>query len=153
MKEPVFPGCGKDSDHRLNPGHIRTEGREQRRRNMKKKLMEFACTALLAFASAQLCAGVQPGVTDTRFNRRFLPTLKPMMTYEQIVRIVGAPGVKVGEDRKSSPPTVQYSWNGGKGSVLTVRLGNNRMIDATVQAPNRNIYLIKSNGQIVESSH
>jgi hypothetical protein len=91
-------------------------------------------------------------VTDTRFNRKFLPTLKPMMTYQKIAGIVGAPGVRVGEDRKSSPPIVQYRWNGGKGSVLTVRVGNNRMIDASVQAPNRSIYLISSNGQIVESS-
>jgi hypothetical protein len=119
---------------------------------MKKRLMQLACAALLLFAFAQLSAGAQPGVSDTRFNRRFLPTIKPMMTYEQIVKIVGAPGVKVGENRKTNPPTVQYRWNGGKGSVLTVRLGNNKMIDATVLAPNKNTYLIRSNGQIVESS-
>jgi hypothetical protein len=119
---------------------------------MKKRLMQLACMASLLFAFAQLSAGTQPGVTDTRFNRRFLPTIKPMMSYEQIVRIVGSPGVKVGENKNSSPPTIQYRWNGGKGSVLTVRLGNNKMIDATVLAPNKNTYLIRSNGQIVESS-
>lgn len=119
---------------------------------MKKRLLQFAFAVLITFASTHLLAGPQAGVTDTRFNRRFLPTIKPMMTYEQIVRIVGAPGVKVGEIGKTIPPTVQYRWNGGKGSALTVRLGNNKMIDATVLAPNKKTYLIRSNGQIVESS-
>jgi hypothetical protein len=117
---------------------------------MKKRFMQLACAALIIFASAQLSSGVQPGLTDTRFNRRFLPTIKPMMTYEQIVKIVGAPGVKLIDAGKSSPQTVQYRWKGGKGSVLTVRLVNNKMADATVLAPNGHTYLIRSDGRIVE---
>jgi hypothetical protein len=118
---------------------------------MKKILALCICAAVLLCASAQLIRAAQPGVTETRFNRKFLPTIKPMMTYEQIVRIVGTPGVKVGEDGKTSPPTVLYRWKGGKDSLLTVRIGNNRMISATVVVPNGQIYLIKNNGEIVES--
>jgi hypothetical protein len=93
----------------------------------------------------------QPGVTETRFNRRFIPSIKPNMTYEQLVKLVGTHGVKIAEDRKVSPSTVQYRWNGGKNSVLTVRMGSNRLIDATVLAPNRHTYLIKKTGEVVES--
>jgi len=117
---------------------------------MKKRLLQFAFAALITFASTHLFAGPQAGVTDTRFNRRFLPTIKPMMTYEQIVRVIGAPGVKLGEAGKSSQQTAQYRWKGGKGSVLTVRLVNNRMSDATVLAPNGHTYLIRGDGRIVE---
>lgn len=117
---------------------------------MRRMLMLCACAALLACATGQMSTAAQPGVSDTRFNRKFLPTIKPMMTYEQIVKIVGTPGVKVEEDRKSSPPTVHYRWNGGKDSVLTVRMGNNRMIDATVVTPNSRTFLIKNSGEIAE---
>ncbi len=104
--------------------------------------------ALLVFAFAQIVAGGEPGVTDTTFNRRFIPTIKPMMTYEQIVKTVGAPGLKVGENKNASPPTIQYRWKGSRNSVLTVTLGNNKLINATVLAPNRHTYLIQSNGEV-----
>jgi hypothetical protein len=70
------------------------------------------------------------------------------MTYEEIEKIAGAPGVKIGEDNNASPTTVQYRWNGGRNSVLTVKFGNNRMIDATVLAPNGHTYLIPNSGEI-----
>jgi len=94
--------------------------------------------------------GGEPGVTETIFNRRFIPTIKPMMTYDQIVRIVGVPGIKVGEDPKASPPTVQYRWKGGRDSVLTIRLGKNKLIDATVLAPNKHTYLIRNTGEVAD---
>ena len=119
---------------------------------MKKKIRRLASTALILLcALAQPASAAQPGVAGIRFNKRFIPSIKPKMTYEQLVKVVGAPGVKVAENRKTSPPTVHYRWNGGKESVLTVRMQNNRLIDATVLAPNRHTYLIKSNGDIVES--
>jgi len=112
--------------------------------------MRFACTALLAIAFAQMSTVGQPGVTDTTFNRRFIPTIKPMMTYEQIVKIVAVPGIKIGENKNTSPPTVQYRWKGSRDSVLTVRLSNNKMIDATVLAPNKHTYLIQNNGEVAD---
>ena len=119
--------------------------------NVKKsRIIGIAFVALLDFAYMQMCIGGQPGVTDTTFNRRFIPSIKPMMTYDQIVKLVGTPGVKVREDRNSSPPTVQYRWQGGKDSVLTVRLANNKVVDATVLAPNKHTYLIRSNGEVAD---
>ncbi len=119
--------------------------------NMKKKgLIRIVSAAFLAFLLAQMAAGGQPGVTDTTFNRRFIPTIKPMMTYEQIVKLVGTQGIKVGENRNASSPTVQYRWKGSKDSVLTATLSNNRLISATILAPNKHTYLIQSNGEVLD---
>ncbi len=119
--------------------------------NVKKnRIIGIAFVALLGFAYMQMCISGQPGVTDTTFNRRFIPSIKPMMTYDQLVKLVGTPGVKVGDDRNSAPPTVQYRWRGGRDSVLTVRLANNKVVDATVLAPNKHTYLIRSNGEVAD---
>ncbi len=121
--------------------------------NMKRNgIIGIVAVSLFAFASMPICICGQPGVTDTTFNRRFIPSIKPMMTYDQIVKLVGSPGVKVGEDRNSSPPTVQYRWQGGRGSVLTVRLNNHKVVDATVLAPNKHTYLIRGNGEVSDKT-
>ncbi len=105
---------------------------------------------LLLCMATLVCFAGQPGVTETVFNRRFIPTIKPSMTYEQVVKLAGAPGAKTGEDPKGNPPTVQYRWQGGRDSVLTVKFANNKMIEATVLAPNKHTYLIRANGEVVE---
>ena len=116
---------------------------------MKQKMLFIA---LVVFGSAcmQLIAAEQPGMTETVFNRRFIPTLKPQMTLEQIVKMAGAPGVKVNENKSASPPIVKYSWKGGRNSVLLVRFSNNKMLDATVLAPNGHTYAIRGSGEVVE---
>jgi len=112
--------------------------------------VRIASGVFFTFLFAVMAAGGQPGVTDTTFNRRFIPTIKPMMTYEQLVKLVGTQGIKVGENRNASPPTVQYRWKGGKDSVLTATLSSNRLISATVVAPNKHTYLIQSNGEVLD---
>ena len=72
------------------------------------------------------------------------------MTYEQIVALAGAPGVRIDENKNVSPPAVHYRWNGGKDSVLTVKFSDNRMIEATILAPNRHTYLIRNSGEVVD---
>ena len=76
--------------------------------------------------------------------------IKPMMTYEQIVKLAGAPGLKTGENKKISPPIIQYCWKGGRDSVLTANFANNKMTDAAVLAPNKHTYFIKSSGDVVD---
>ncbi len=73
-----------------------------------------------------------------------------MLTYAQIVTLAGAPGAKIGESKKSSPPIIQYRWKGGRDSILTGRFAHNRMIDATVRVPNGKTFAIKSNGEIAD---
>ena len=105
---------------------------------------------LLFLGLAVAASGGQPGVTETIFNRRFIPTIKPAMTYEQVVKLAGVTGAKIGEDTKGTPPTVQYRWQGGRDSVLTVKFSNNKAIEATVLAPNKHTYLIRASGEVVD---
>ena len=62
----------------------------------------------------------------------------------------GRPEPKLTISRKTSPPTVQYRWKGGKDSVLTARFANDRMVDATVRVPNGKTFAIRSNGEIAD---
>jgi hypothetical protein len=119
-----------------------------------KRWIHIAFVALLACLCMQLScnAGGKPGSANAIFNRRFIPTIKPAMTYEQIEKIAGAPGVKIGENKNTSPPEIQFRWNGGKDSILTVKFGDNKMIEATILAPNRHTYLIKNNGEVIDST-
>ena len=119
---------------------------------IERRLILIAGFACLVLASVQILAGGQPGVSETVFNRRFIPTIKPTMTYEQIVNMAGAPGLKVGENNRTSPATVQYRWKGGRDSILTVNFINGKMIDATVLAPNGHTYAIRKSGEVVDTT-
>jgi hypothetical protein len=107
---------------------------------------------LLAAVFSFAFAGNTPGVTETVFNRRFIPTLKPQLSYEQIVKIAGIAGEKIGESKDASSKIVSYRWKGGRDSVLTVKLRDNKMIEATVLAPNGHTYKIQSNGEVTDIS-
>jgi len=120
---------------------------------MRRNIEGLGGLLFLMLALANSAAGGQPGVTETVFNRRFIPTMRPLMTYEQIVKLAGVPGLKTGEDRKEAPPVVQYRWMGGRDSVLTAKFRNNKMIEATVLAPNKHTYLVKSNGEVVDKTN
>jgi hypothetical protein len=114
-----------------------------------KKWMQIVLAIMIACIGAQISckpANKPSATAAATFNRRFIPTIKPEMTYEQIAKIAGAPGIMISENKNASPPTIQYRWNGGKDSILTVQFGNNRMIDATVLAPNGHTYLIPNKG-------
>lgn len=119
---------------------------------IRKIWIGFLGVFIFAGAYTQIIAAGQPGVTETIFNRRFIPTVKPQMTYDQIEKMAGASGAKVSEDKKAAPPMIQYRWKGGRNSVLTVRFRGNKMIDATVLVPNGRAYEIRSNGEVVEAA-
>ncbi len=114
-----------------------------------KGITAMGCFALIAVLVAQAAAG-QAGVTEAVFNRRFLPSIKPGMTYEQITKLAGGPGLKIAENQKAGPLAVQYRWKGGRNSVMTVNFTGNKMTDATILAPNKHTYLIKSSGEVVD---
>jgi|WetSurMetagenome_2_1015567.scaffolds.fasta_scaffold20370_3 hypothetical protein len=120
-------------------------------KNMKQWI-QAVLVALLACSCMQMTCktGNKQGSANTTFNRRFIPTIKPAMTYEQIAQIAGAPGVKIGENNSASPPEIQYRWNGGKDSILTVKFAGNKMVEAAVRAPNGHTYLIQNNGEVVD---
>jgi hypothetical protein len=99
---------------------------------------------LILFLSVTVVSAGQPGSTATVFNKRFLSAIKPMMSFEELKKTIGAPGQKVSEDKGG---TVLYRWNGGKGSMLTVRVAAGKVLDASMLAPNGNTYVIGKNGK------
>jgi hypothetical protein len=77
----------------------------------------------------------QSGTADVVFSRRFMHKVTPMMPYERLVKIVGTEGTKTGEDKRPSPPSAMYHWNGGRKLALDVRVAEGRIIDATATSP------------------
>lgn len=116
----------------------------------QKLLLGIMCVTLLAGTFSCIHAGNQPGATEVVFNRRFIPSLKPGMTYDQIAKLAGAAGSKMGEDNSAKPAILQYRWRGGRNSALTARFRENKMVDATVLAPNGHVYQVQNNGQTVD---
>jgi hypothetical protein len=117
-----------------------------------KRWIQIVLAIMMACIGMQIAckAKNKPGATNATFNRRFIPTIKPAMSYEQIEQIVGAPGVKIAESKNASPPTIQYRWNGSKDSILTAQFSDNRMIEAIVLAPNGHTYLLHNNGMVAD---
>jgi hypothetical protein len=112
------------------------------------KFLMLAFLLVTTLLWSQTSSAAPPGMTDTVFNKRLLPDIKPMLTYNQIVAIAGAPGIKTGQSANTSPSTVQYIWKGGKKSMLTARFADNKMIDATILVPNGKTFAIRSSGKI-----
>lgn len=130
------------------PGHVTLAMDTQHmtgEQKMKKILVLMMLAGITLFC-AQTTFAAEPGVTGTVFNKRFLPGIKPLMTYAQVVALAGAPGVKIDETAKTGPPTVRYRWKGGKRSILTARFSDNRLLDATVLVPNGRTFIIKKDG-------
>ncbi len=112
------------------------------------KRMFVISVMMLMFLSSLAMAARQAGVTDTVFNKRFIPNVRPMMTYDQVVRLTGAAGARVGMSKTGSAAVTSYRWNGGKGSVLTARICGSRLLDATIKAPNGHTYAVNRNGTV-----
>ncbi len=112
------------------------------------KKMCTVVVMMFLFVSPEVMAGQQPGVTSTVFNRRFIPNIRPQMPYEQIVRMTGVQGAKVGESKAGSTSVSSYRWNGGKGSSLNVRIAGGKLVDATMKAPNGHTYVVSRNGKV-----
>ena len=95
---------------------------------------KITALVLLIAVSCAASAG-QPGTADIVFNRRFMEKLKPMMPLAQLVKMVGTEGTKSGEDKRSSPLTTSYHWNGERKSMLDIKVAEGKVVDATVTSP------------------
>lgn len=115
---------------------------------MIRKLALLAVTLFIAGFAANAFSAMQPGTSDTVFNRRFIPKLKPMMSYDQIVGMAGNQGAKTGEEKNGAAPIISYRWHGGKKSVLNIRISGGRLMDATILAPNGHTYHIGRKGVV-----
>jgi hypothetical protein len=118
---------------------------------MIKKIATLAVMIVLSsIVSSQVVSGSEPGKTTTVFNRKFIYRLKPMMPYEQLVKIIGSPGTKVEEHRSSSASVVRYHWDGGRRSVLNVTTVAGKLADATMTSPNQRKFSLGKNGKIAD---
>lgn len=78
------------------------------------------------------------GQADKVFDKEFLQSVKDVMSYEQIVRIVGVQGAKVGSDSLKIPGD-KYHWNGRENSSFNIRVNTGKVIDANVVTPDGQI--------------
>jgi hypothetical protein len=97
---------------------------------------------ILCLISLLAACNKQPENTETVFNKRFIPKIKPMMQYEQLVKIIGKAGAVVKDANSTSPQIIHYHWDGGKSSTLDAMVESGKLVDATVLAPNGNTYRI-----------
>ncbi len=74
------------------------------------------------------------GQADKIFDRAFLLSIKDVMSYEKIVKIVGVPGVKVGGDTLKIPGD-KYHWSGRENSSFNIRVHSGKVLDANVVTP------------------
>ena len=116
---------------------------------LKKMMMLVLLVVFSCLAIPAMSAGL-PGTTDTVFNRRFIYKLKPMMPYDQMVKVIGIQGKKVGEDRRSPAPKTIYHWNGARRSTLDIKVAAGRVVEVTVTSPKRQRYSLGKNGELVE---
>jgi hypothetical protein len=111
-----------------------------------RKIVLLAVVVMSLCVSSEVLSAGQPGTADTVFNRRFMQKLKPMMPYEQLVKIVGTEGVKAGEDKRVSPLTVAYHWNGERKSALDAVVSAGKVVTVTVTSPKNKKFTFEKNG-------
>ena len=93
----------------------------------------------------------QPGQSGLIFDKAFLQSIKNVLLYERIVRIVGVPAVKVGADSHKIPGE-KYHWSGRGNSSFNLRVISGKVIEANVVTPEGHIVSMESNGELFEIS-
>jgi hypothetical protein len=73
-----------------------------------------------------------------------------MMPPDQLVKIIGTEGKKIGEDKRSSPPAILYHWSGGRKSALDIKVAAGKVVDVIVTAPKQQKFSLGKNGELVE---
>jgi hypothetical protein len=92
---------------------------------------------------------MQPGQSGMTFDQAFLQSIKTVMIFERIVKIVGVPPVKVAEPSLKIPGE-KYHWSGQENTSFNIRVISGKVIDANVVTPDGRIVSIESNGEMFE---
>lgn len=111
------------------------------RANTSKFVLVMAVVSYLFIVVVNLYADVdkaKPGQADKVFDKAFLQSVKDVQSYEQLVRIVGVQGVKVGSNYFKIPGD-KYHWNGREHSSFNIRVNSGKVIDANVITPDGSI--------------
>ena len=117
---------------------------------MIRKMKALTLLAIFSCVATPVLSAGQPGITDTVFNKKFIYKLKPMMPLDQLAKIIGTEGQKVGEEKRSSPSTIRYHWSGGRESALDIKVAAGKVVDVTVTAPKKQKFSLGKNGELVE---
>lgn len=102
--------------------------------------------AIIASAAADKIQSRQAGMA---FDKAFLQSIKAVMTYEQIVKIVGVPPVKVAEASLKIPGE-KYHWDGKENTSFNIRVISGKVVDANVVAADGRILSLEYNGEVNE---
>lgn len=120
----------------------------------RKRMPVIAVVACLLVSVTLLSPAVgstASGQADTVFDKAFLQSVKDVLSYEQIVRIVGVPGVKVGSDSLKIPGD-KYHWNGRENSSFNARVISGKVVDANVVTPDGRVISLdislEGNGEV-----
>ena len=97
-----------------------------------------ACLFVSGILLSPAVGNAASGQADKVFDKAFLQSVKDVLSYEQIVRIVGVQGVKVGSDSLKIPGD-KYHWNGRENSSFNIRINAGKVIDANVVTPDGRI--------------
>ena len=92
---------------------------------------------------------VKSGQADKTFDKAFLQSIKSVLLYEQIVKIVGVQGVKVGGNSIKIPGE-KYHWNGRENSSFNIRVSSGKLVDANVVTPEGRILSLEGNGEVID---
>ncbi|MBI5655630.1 MAG: hypothetical protein HZC44_01925 [Geobacter sp.] len=71
----------------------------------------ISCLLTLNVIMFSAAGNAASGQADKVFDKAFLQSVKDVLTYEQLVRIVGVQGEKVGSNSLKIPGD-KYHWNG-----------------------------------------
>ena len=82
------------------------------------------------------------------FDKAFLQSIKAVMLYERIAKIVGVPPVKVAEASLKIPGE-KYHWNGRENTSFNIRVIAGKIVEANVVTPEGRIVSIES-GELFE---
>jgi len=91
---------------------------------------------------------IQSGQAGMTFDKAFLQSIKAVMLYERIAKIVGVPPVKVAEASLKIPGE-KYHWNGRENTSFNIRVIAGKIVEANVVTPEGRIVSIES-GELFE---
>ena len=119
---------------------------------IRKNVAIIALVSYLFVFAVSLHAEVdstKAGQADRIFNMAFLESIKNVQLYEQIVKIVGVRGVKVGNSTLKIPGE-KYHWKGRDNSSFNLRVNSGKIVDANVKTPDGRILSTEGNGEITD---
>jgi len=120
--------------------------------SIRTKIRSVTILAYLFFSVVSASAAsdnMQSGQSGLIFDKAFLQSIKNVVFYERIVKIVGVPPVKVGE-ASIKIPGEKFHWNGRENTSFNIQVISGKIADANVVTPDGRIITLESDGELIE---